>query len=80
MPAGPECSAGAVGGGRGVRHVPGLHGPSTLHVHQRHGLLERMERIRLLHTSEQQRYRRLISILDISNNANLLMTVLADAA
>ena len=40
MPAGPESSAGAVGGGRSVGHVPGLCGTSTLQAHQGYGLLE----------------------------------------
>lgn len=69
--AGPESCAGDAGGGRSAGHVPGLCGTSALHAHQRHGLLERMERVGLLHTSEQQRYCRtpLISLLE---NTSLL--------
>lgn len=73
MPAGPESGAGAVGRGRSVRHVPGVCGASTLHAHQRHRLLERMEWLCVLHTSEQQRYSRtLISLFFTVKNTNLL--------
>lgn len=74
MPAGPESGAGAVGGGRSVAHVPGVCGASTLHAHQRHWLLERMERLGVLHTSEQQRYSRtpFISLFFTVKNTNLL--------
>lgn len=58
MPAGAESCAGAVGGGGGLRHVQGLRGTGALHAHQRHRLLERMERLGVLHPAEQQRYRR----------------------
>lgn len=56
-PADSESGACFLDGGVGVvGHVSGLRGAGALHAHQRHRLLERMERRRLLGASEQQRY------------------------
>lgn len=46
--------------GRGHRlgGVPGVCGAGTLHARQRHRLLERVEPLGVLLTSEQQRYAR----------------------
>lgn len=69
--AGPESCAGDAGRGRSAGHVPGLCGTSALHAHLRHRLLERMERVGLLHTSEQQRYCR-IPLISLLKNTSLL--------
>lgn len=74
MPSDPESSAGAMGRGLSAGYVPGVCCTSTLHAHQRHRPLERMEWFGLLHTSEQQRYSRTPLLSLFMSNVTFLIT------